>query len=166
MSALLVSILFVVSMWFGSPAPATVTLVPNNGDDAVNTAVISSFGSLSNHEIEAGVSVGIFEVLCSENGSSTANEILPMVFSYEYTTSGGNYPANIEVTKCSNLTSLGGATYQAIGTTLELGFSCNSDCEVYYLTAQFEQAGFDQFEVGKIWVSVTGPNPELIVVEK
>lgn len=159
MSQLIASIFFVISMWLGSPAPTTVALVPDNGDNAVNIASIGFFDSLSNHEVEDGANVGIFEVMCAQNGTSLTG-------SYNVTTSGGNYPTTIDVSKCSDLTSSGGATYQSVGTTFELEFSCNSDCDVYQLTSQFEQEGFNQFEVGKIWVSVTGPSPELIIIDK
>lgn len=161
MSQLIASMLFVLSMLAGGPAPTTVEIVPNNDNNIVEVSSIGSYQSLSDQKIEDGASIGIFEILCSESGPSITG-------SFDITTSGGkNYPPTIiEVDKCSDLTSPGGATYQVIGTTFELGFSCNSDCEVFDMTSTFEQPGLSQFKVGKIWITVTGSNPELIVVEK
>jgi len=157
MSQFFLSIWFVISMLFGASAPATATIVPDNGDDVVNIASIADFDApLDDYEIEEGASVGIFDVSCSEQGNSPID-------GYSLTTSGGGYASNISVADCSDLYSVGGATYQIIETTFPMSVTCNADCEVYTLYDTFESGDLTQ-EVGKIWVRVIGPDPQLIVI--
>ncbi len=156
MSNFLLSVWFVLSMWFGSPAPATVALLPDNGDEAMNIHTNVRIWSLSDHEVEVGASIGILELVCSQNGESPVD-------GYTLTTSGGQ--SVIYVSDCADLISSGGATYQVIETAFPMLVTCNADCEVYTLHKTFESDGLTQ-QVGKIWVRVIGPDPQLIVTGK
>lgn len=157
MSQFFLSIWFVISMLFGASAPASAVIVPNDGNDVSSITSISDFEApLSDYEIEDGTNVGIFDVSCSEQGSSVIDGV-------SLTTSGGGYASNISVADCADLYSVGGATYQIIETTFPMSVTCNADCEVYTLYDTFESGDLTQ-EVGKIWVRVIGPDPQLIVI--
>lgn len=148
-------------MWIGFPAPTTAVVIPDNGDDTVNINSTSTFGDLlNNYQIEEGHTIGVLNISCSENGDSELDSI-------SFSTSGGGYASYIDISKCSDLTSVGGAAFQIIGTAIEpltVEVSCQ-DCQLFTIRVKQNTEELHHW-IGMMWVVVDGPNPQLVVVGK
>ncbi len=148
----------IIMFLMGMTQPVTATVVPDNGDVYANIYSAGSSDYLSGYEIEEAQNLGAFELLCSEAGTSPTDSI-------SMTTSGGGYPTPVDVYKCSDLIRADGAQFQVVETMFEIDVACNSDCTLRTWYASTSGPGINQ-RFGRLWVTVTGPNPELVVTGK
>lgn len=150
-------IISVIMFFLGMTQPPVATIVPDNGDSSANTYVTGGVEGLDQYEIEAGRDIGVFQLECDEWGASTYG-------AYSLSTSGGGYSSYIPLSDCADLTSGSGAQFQIIATSFDMEITC-SNCKFNMVYAKISKPGINQ-QFGRIWVTVTGPNPQLVVTGK